>query len=48
MGHPAVHSVKKKMVKNRDQVVLNRLFHRYGSHAFDEMFFSTDSCVSGP
>jgi len=48
MGHPAVNSVEKWVVKNCQQVLLNRLFHRYGSRVYDETSYSLHSCVSGP
>ena len=48
MGHPAVNSVEKWVVKNRQQVLINRLFHRYVSRVYDGNFCSIHSCVSGP
>ena len=48
VGHHAANSVEKQVVKNRQQVVLNRLFHRSGSCVYDKTFCSINSCVSGP
>ena len=48
MGYPSVKSVEKWVDMNRQQVLLNRLFHRYGGCIYDDIFCSIHSGVSGP